>query len=181
MIINDNQQFDYKPLYVANKRAKILIIGQTPGAKTIQRGRLWDDKSGDTLRDWLNVSESLFYDEETFAHLPMDFYYPGKSKSGNDLPPRKGFAEKWHPLLLKEMPNIKLIILIGNYAQKYYLKDGYLSNLTNTVKNYKNYLPKYFPTPHPSPLNFRWQNNNPWFKDEALVVLKDLVQEILNN
>ena len=106
----------------------------------------------------------------------MDFYYPGKGKSG-DLPPRKDFAPKWHPLILAHLKNIELIILIGNYAQHYYLKNN--DTLTSNVKNFKEFLPLYFPLVHPSPLNFRWQNKNPWFKNEVVPKLRKTIRAII--
>jgi Uracil-DNA glycosylase len=109
----------------------------------------------------------------------MDFYYPGKGKSG-DLPPRKNFAPKWHEKILELMPNIELIILVGKYAQDYYLHKNKKSNLTETVFHYEEYGPLYFPIVHPSPLNFRWQNKNPWFLENVVPKLKIRVSEILD-
>ena len=140
------------PLFKVSKDARLAIVGQAPGRKAEETRLFWNDLSGDLLRDWMGVSREEFYKTDRIAQLPMDFYYPGKAKSG-DLPPRKGFAEKWHPRLLEEMPNIETIILIGNYAQKYYLDGRRAKNLTETVKNFKNYLPEYLPLVHPSPLN----------------------------
>lgn len=179
-IINDNKEFTnlgYFPLYYVNSKSKILIIGQAPGIKARDSNSAWNDQSGDTLRDWLGVTRNEFYNEDLFGIIPMDFYYPGKGKSG-DLPPRKEFAKKWHPLILENLKDIKLIILIGNYAQKYYLNNK--DNLTNNVFNYKKYLPLYFPIVHPSPLNFRWINKNPWFISDVVPELKKLVRNIIN-
>ena len=110
--------------------------------------------------------------------MPMDFYYPGKGKTG-DLPPRKFIAEEYHEDIMKLMPKTQLIILIGEYAIKYYLKDTRKKNLTETVKCFQEYLPKYFPIVHPSPLNFRWQAKNPWFERDVVPVLKQKVHTIL--
>lgn len=118
------------------------------------------------------------YDSDIFAIIPMDFYYPGKGKSG-DLPPRKDFASKWHPLLLKELPNVELIVLIGQYAQKYYLGNREKSNLTETVKAYKEYLPRYLHLVHPSPRNMMWMKKNPWFEEEVVPVLKERIRGYL--
>ncbi len=183
-IINDkdNVEFSkkcYKPIFMANENARILIIGQAPGIKTQEKNEAFLDKSGDKLREWLGVSKDYFYNSGMFANLPLDFYFPGKAKSG-DLPPRKGFAEKWHPLLIDLMPNIQLTLLIGTYAQKYYLKDKMKANLTETVKHYNEYLPKYFPIVHPSPLNFRWHLKNPEFESEIVLKLREIVSEILD-
>ena len=170
----DNAAFKergWQPLYTASKDARIVIIGQAPGIKAQESGTPWDDKSGETLRDWLGITREQFYDPKLVALIPMDFYYPGKGKSG-DLPPRKDFTPLWHPKLLQNMPNVKLIILIGAYSQKYYLGKAAKKTLTETVANFEEYLPKYFPLVHPSPLNFRWQAKNYWFLEEVVPVLK---------
>lgn len=175
-----NQQFtknDYKPLYLASSSSKVVIIGQAPGFKAQESGIPWDDASGERLISWLGVSEKQFRDPEIFALIPMDFYYPGKSKSG-DMPPRKDFASLWHRRLLDLMINVKLTVLIGSYAQKYYLDDK-KKNITQTVQNYKEYLPKYFPIVHPSPLNFRWHAKNRWFESEVVPDLQKTIAKIL--
>ena len=179
MLDVDNKVYSDKgiePLFSAPRTAKILIIGQAPGIKAQESRIFFNDKSGGKLREWMGIDNELFYNSGLIGVVPMDFYYPGKGKSG-DLPPRKNFAHKWHPRVLELMPDIKLIILVGKYAQDYYLKDKKEKNLTETVKNYKKYLPKYFPIVHPSPLNFRWQAKNPWFLEEVVPVLKKMVEE----
>ena len=179
MLDVDNKVYSDKgiePLFSAPRTAKILIIGQAPGIKAQESRIFFNDKSGVKLREWMGIDNELFYNSGLIGVVPMDFYYPGKGKSG-DLPPRKNFAHKWHPRVLKLMTDIKLIILVGKYAQNYYLKDKKEKNLTGTVKNYKKYLPKYFPIVHPSPLNFRWQAKNPWFLEEVVPVLKKMVEE----
>ncbi len=175
----DMRQKDYIPVYTAGPKAKIAIVGQAPGSKAQDTMKPWNDASGRLLREWLGVSDEQFYDPDIFALIPMDFYYPGKGAHG-DLPPRKGFAEKWHPPLLKLMPDIQLIILIGAYSQKYYLGKDAKVNLTQTVYGYSEYLPRYFPLVHPSPLNFRWRTINPWFASEVVPQLRKLVHEILD-
>lgn len=179
----DNEQFKklgYSPIFMASSNAKVLIIGQAPGIKTQLAGKVFEDKSGERLRNWLGVSEDFFYNSGEIAVLPVDFYFPGKGKTG-DLPPRKEFALKWHPLLIKLMPNIQITILIGWYAQKLYLDKQAKTNLTQTILAYQEYLPKYFPLPHPSPLNFRWFNNNPEFDQDILPVFQKMMKNILDN
>lgn len=167
----------FLPLFVGSPHAKILIVGQAPGIRAQTSGLAWDDASGVRLRSWLGVTEQQFRDPRIFAHMPMDFYYPGKGKSG-DLPPRKEFAPLWHARLQELMPGIKLTILIGNYAQKYYLPYT-KQTLTETVRDYRAYLPDYFPIVHPSPLNFRWLAKNDWFEAEIVPVLQNTVAEII--
>ncbi|HEM3684089.1 TPA: uracil-DNA glycosylase family protein [Streptococcus suis] len=166
-----------KPLFQAPSTAKILIIGQAPGLKTQEKGRLFDDASGENLRKWLGVDREFFYESGYFAILPMDFYYPGKGKSG-DLPPRKDFAPKWHQLILDQLPELELTLLIGQYAQDYYLEKSQ-RNLTERVEHADDYLPTYFPLPHPSPRNNIWQAKNPWFRKEIIPKLQKIIVEIL--
>lgn len=169
-----------EPLFKASKEAKIIIVGQAPGRIAEATRLYWNDLSGDKLRLWMGVSREEFYDSHLISQIPMDFYYPGKSKFG-DLPPRKGFAPKWHPKILKEMPKVKTILLVGAYAQKYYLGKRAQNNLTETVKGFHQYLPEFFPLVHPSPLNLRWLKKNPWFEEEVLPQLKQVVQSAINS
>lgn len=183
-IRNDPENIEFtkvgwNPLFIADTSSRILLIGQSPGLLAQKSELLFNDKSGERLCEWLGVSFEQLHDPKLFAILPMDFYYQGKNKSG-DKPPRKSFSKKWHPILLKEMPNIQLTILIGNYAQKYYLSKDMKKNSTETIKEASSYLPKYFPIIHPSPLNGRWLKKNQWFISDTLPILKDLVQTIIN-
>lgn len=170
----------YAPVYTADSKAKIVIVGQAPGSKAQASMKPWNDVSGVLLRRWLGVTDEQFYNPDIFALIPMDFYYPGKGTHG-DLPPRKGFAEKWHPQLLERMPEVQLIVLIGAYAQKHYLGKNTKINLTETVRAYEEYLPTYFPLVHPSPLNFRWRAKNPWFEIEVVPELHDLVRKTISS
>lgn len=166
------------PLFSAPNEARIAIVGQAPGRKAEESQMFWNDASGDRLREWMGVSREVFYSTDRIAHLPMDFYYPGKAKSG-DVPPRKGFAEKWHPRLLEEMPHLETIILIGSYAQKHYLGKRREKNLTETVRNFQQYVPAYLPLVHPSPLNYGWMKKNPWFEEDVLPELKQIIAKEL--
>lgn len=168
------------PLYTASPHAQILIVGQAPGHQAQESQIVRNDKSGDTLRSWLGVSKEEFYQTELIALLPMDFYYPGKGEHG-DLPPRKDFASYRHPRLLTLMPEIQLTLLIGKYAQDFYLKSYKKKNLTETVRSYQEYLPDFFPLVHPSPLNFRRQAKNPRFLKEVIPELQRLVAQIKNS
>ena len=165
------------PIFQVSPKAQILIIGQAPGKKVEESLIPFNDKSGEKLVQWMGIDRDTFYSEK-IAILPMDFYYPGKGKTG-DLPPRSFIAKEYHKDILDLMPDIKLTILIGSYSMKYYLGKEMKENLTETVRSYKEYLPKYFPIVHPSPLNFRWQKANPWFEGEVVPVLRDKVHKIL--
>jgi len=183
-IIDDPQNAQFteqgiEPLYHVTTDATIIIISQAPSRKAQESMVFWNDPSGDRLRDWMGVSKDEFYNSGKIAVMPIDFYYPGKGKSG-DLPPRKGFAEKWHAPLLAGMPKLQLKLLIGAYAIKYYLGSTREKTLTATVRNYEHYLPDYFPLVHPSPLNYGWLHKNTWFASDVLPVLQQQVRSALN-
>ena len=183
-IMADSQNQAYtkrgiEPLFAAPKTARINIVGQAPGIKAQETRLYWNDKSGDRLREWMGVDYDTFYHSGYFAAIPMDFYFPGHGKSG-DLPPRKGFAEKWHQQILELLPDLELTILIGQYAQKYYLHQKGTVKLTDTVKHYQDYLPEYFPLVHPSPRNQIWLAKNPWFAEQVIPDLQANVQKIIS-
>lgn len=177
-ICKNHLPFGPRPVAVAHPHSKIVIVGQAPGTKVHQSGIPWDDASGRQLRNWLGVTEETFYDATKFAIVPMGFCYPGKGTSG-DLPPRPECAPQWHQPLLDKMQQVEFVLLIGMYAQKYYLKTRAKKTLTETVKHYNEYLPNYLPLPHPSPRNRFWMAKNPWFQEEVLPVLKSKIGDIL--
>jgi len=166
-------------LSVGKGTAPILLIGQAPGTKVHATGVPWNDPSGDRLRDWLGVSREAFYDTRNFAIFPMGFCYPGRGRSG-DLPPRRECAPLWHDKLLKLLPNLRLIVLIGAYAQARYLKDKSKAGLTETVRAWRDYVEEgYVPLVHPSPRNVGWFKKNPWFEREIVPFLKERKRTLL--
>ena len=168
----------FAPVYTASAKSRIVLVGQAPGRIAQETRKPWNDASGRLLRKWLGVTDEQFYNPDLFAIMPMDFYYPGKGAHG-DLPPRKEFAKTWHSKLSALMPDVRLTILVGAYAQKYYLGMRAKKSLTETVKYFNNYLPEYFPLVHPSPLNFGWRKRNPWFEKEVIPVLQEAVQKAI--
>ena len=177
-ICKDHLPFEPRPVVTAHPESKIVVIGQAPGMKVQLSGTPWDDASGQRLREWLDIDADTFYDTSKFAIIPMGFCYPGKGKSG-DLPPRKECAPQWHEPLYNLMPNVKLTLLIGAYAQHHYLGKNKKRTLTETVNHFDEYLPDFFPLVHPSPLNFRWLRKNPWFEKEVIPMLRKKVRAII--
>ena len=170
--------FAPRPVLRASASAQLLIIGQAPGTRVHQTGIPWNDPSGDRLRDWMGLDRELFYDEQRIAIIPMGLCYPGKGKSG-DLPPRPECAEQWHARLLAELPQLKLRLLVGKYAQDYYLGTRRQS-LAATVHAWEDCLPDFFPLPHPSPRNIRWFLNHPWFETDVLPAFRERIMAILS-
>ncbi|MDB5103348.1 MAG: IclR family transcriptional regulator [Fibrobacteres bacterium] len=168
-----------RPVVTAGGNCRILIIGQAPGRRVHESGIPWMDQSGKELRRWLGVTEERFYDPEAFGLIPMGFCYPGKGKSG-DLPPRPECAPLWHKRLLGGLPRVKLTLLIGKYAQEYYLGTAAAPSVTETVRNFRKSLPEYLPLVHPSPRNKIWHLKNPWFEARVLPELRKRVQDILS-
>ena len=167
-----------RPVVAAQSKARILLIGQAPGTKVHASGVPWSDASGKELRRWLGVDEHTFYNDQVFAIMPMGFCYPGSGKSG-DMPPRPECAPLWHAKIWKHLKNVQLTLLIGKYAQAYYLPDSAALSLTEIVKAYHTHLPKYFPLPHPSPRNRLWQSKNAWFEKKVVPDLQQRVRAIL--
>ncbi len=165
------------PILTAHPKSNIIIIGQAPGLIVHNSSIPWDDKSGETLREWLQLSKASFYNPEKVALLPMGFCYPGKGTSG-DLSPRKECAPLWHQKVLDLIENAKLIVLIGKYAQDYYLGKSSKRNLTETVRNFNEYLPKYLVLPHPSPRNNIWKAKNRWFENDIIPVVQKLFKDL---
>lgn len=168
-----------RPVLAAHPAARILVVGQAPGTRVHATGVPWNDPSGDRLREWLGVEAEAFYDPRRFAILPMGFCYPGRGKSG-DLPPRRECARLWREPLLERLPNIRLTLLIGAYAQRWHLRERNGRSLTATVRAFRDYLPDYFVTPHPSPRNQYWLQQNPWFGAELLPALRERVAALLD-
>lgn len=170
--------FPPRPILQVSSKSKIIITGQAPGIKVHHTQIPWNDRSGDTLKKWLGVTDEDFYNPDNFGIIPMGFCYPGKGKNG-DLPPRKECAPAWHQKLFAHLEEKPLVLLIGAYAQNYYLGKNQKKNLTQTVAAYRKYLPHYFPLPHPSPRNLMWMRRNKWFEIEIIPHLQLLVSEIL--
>jgi len=168
----------WTPVFAASPASRIVLVGQAPGAKAQASGMPFTDASGVALLEWLGVDEATFRDPDRFAILPMDFYFPGRGRSGDALPGR-GFAARWHPPLLALMPEVRLTLLVGATAQEHYLGDRRRANLTETVRAFRAYLPSEFPLVHPSPRTIPWQAHHPWFREEVLPELRAEVRRAL--
>jgi len=169
-----------RPVLQVQSGAQILIAGQAPGSKVHQSGVPFDDASGDRLRDWMGIDKAMFYDAAYVAILPMGFCYPGTGNSG-DLPPRPECAPAWRAKLLAQMPDIKLTLLIGKYAQAWHLKGSCKTSLTETVMAWRDNWPTVVPLPHPSPRNNMWLKRNGWFEGEVIPVLRKQVRDLLQS
>ena len=163
--------FGPRPVLQAHADARILIVGQAPGARVHASGIPWDDASGKRLREWLDVDSQVCYDVTTFAIVPMGFCYPGRGKGG-DNPPRPECAPLWLDRLLAQLPAIRLTLLIGQYAQQRFLGAARKPSLTDTVRAWRDYGPAVLPLPHPSPRNQGWLRHNPWFDLDVLPELR---------
>ncbi|MHC4515420.1 MAG: uracil-DNA glycosylase family protein [Planctomycetota bacterium] len=166
------------PVLRAHRDARVLIVGQAPGTRVHNTGIPWNDPSGDRLRRWMDIDRDAFYDERRIAIIPMGFCYPGRGRSG-DLPPRPECAEQWHGRLLAKIPDLRLKLLVGQYAQAYYLGKHRKQTLAATVQACREYLPEFLPLPHPSPRNTLWLQRNPWFEAEVVPLLQELLGELL--
>lgn len=200
-----------KPILQASTQARILIAGQAPGVKTHHKGIPFDDASGERLRTWLNVTREQFYDPNLFAIIPMGFCFPGSieknGKKQGDKPPRPECAATWHQALLALMPQIELIVILGQYAIDYHLprESSEAVNLTSPITKHQTtgtnvtvipklkpitvtqacaqwqqYWPKYLVLPHPSPRNNLWLKQHPEFERDMLPRLRMRIASLLN-
>lgn len=160
-----------RPVFRLSTTASILVVGQAPGRRVHETGVPWNDPSGDRLRDWLGLDRDAFYDTGRIAILPMGLCYPGTEK-GSDLPPRPECGPLWHPLVIERLTAVKLVLLVGAYAQRFYLGDRVKGSVTATVAAWRDYGPRFVPLVHPSPRNRGWLSRNPWFEAEVVAELR---------
>lgn len=171
--------FPPRPVLRASATARILIVGQAPGRRVHETGIPWNDPSGDRLRAWLGLTQSQFYDQSRIAIVPAGLCYPGKGPHG-DLPPRPECAPLWHPPLRAALTALELTLLVGAYAQHFYLGNRRKPSLAETVRAYRDYLPEFFPLPHPSPRNQRWFRDHPWLESDVLPAARARIKRILD-
>lgn len=180
-----------RPVCIISSKAKIVLSGQAPGMRVFNTGIPFNDPSGDRLREWLGVDRDVFYNPDNFAIVPMGFCFPGYDKNGGDLPPRKECAMTWHERIYAAMPQIDVVIVIGQYAQKYHLGAQRKKNLTETVRSWREYISGstahddisnkiIIPLPHPSWHNNNWLKKNEWFSSELLPFMREIVQKNIN-
>jgi uracil-DNA glycosylase len=168
-----------RPVLRAAASARLMIVGQAPGTRVHESGIPWNDRSGERLRDWLQIPRELFYDEHRVAIVPMGLCYPGVDAKGGDKPPRPECAPLWHPPLRAALPNVELTLLVGMYAQAHYLGKRRQTTLTETVRHWRDFLPDYLPLPHPSWRNTAWLKKNPWFEADLLPELRKRVKRLI--
>tara|TARA_R100000322_G_scaffold141342_1_gene97081 strand:+ start:13532 stop:14131 length:600 start_codon:yes stop_codon:yes gene_type:complete len=168
-----------RPVLRVSPTARICIAGQAPGTRVHASGMPFTDPSGDRLRDWMGVTPDEFYDDARIAIVPMGFCFPGHDAKGGDLPPRRECAETWHEPLFKHLPQLELILLVGQYAQAWHLGRTRKVSLTETVAAWREYQPRFIPLPHPSWRNNAWIKKNPWFEEDLLPVLKRDVRRLI--
>ena len=167
-----------RPVLQASATSRLLIVSQAPGRKVHETGIPFNDVSGDRLREWLGIDKATFYDASRIAIVPMGFCFPGQDAKGGDLPPQRRCAPLWHPKLRPLLPWITLTLLVGSYAQAYYLGTRRQPTLDATVRAWQSFLPDFLPLPHPSWRNTGWLKKHPWFETELLPVLRRRVAEL---
>jgi len=165
-------------VFRVGKSARLLIVGQAPGRLVHETGLPWNDPSGDVLRAWLRLDRAAFYDTSRIAIVPTGLCYPG-TVNGADLPPCAECAPLWQPRFRAALPDVSLTLLVGSYAQAYYLGNSRKKTLGETVRAYRQYLPEFFPLPHPSWRNLAWLKRNPWFEKDVIPALRTRVRALM--
>jgi uracil-DNA glycosylase len=182
---DDRLPHEPRPVVVLSSKARVLIAGQAPGLRVHESGLPFNDASGDRLRAWLQVDREMFYDRDRFAIVPMGFCFPGYDVKGSDLPPRRECAPHWRQQVISAMPQIELVLAVGQYAQAWHLGAERRQNMTETVRAWRatlfsNRPPAILPLPHPSWRNTAWLTRNPWFEEELLPVLRERIKMLAN-
>lgn len=170
-----------RPVFWARPGARILIVGQAPGARVHESGVPFSDPSGDRLRRWMDIAEAEFYDRDRIAILPMAFCFPGYDARGGDLPPPPICARIWRDRVFAELPAARLTLLVGGYAQKWHLGGAARGGVTRTVAGWRDHAPRLFPLPHPSWRNTAWLKKNPWFEADLVPELRRAVRAALED
>ncbi len=171
--------FGPRPVLRGRPTARLLIISQAPGSRVHETGLSFDDRSGDRLRSWLGLDRAAFYDESRIAIIGMGFCYPGRDRSGGDLPPRPECAPLWHPRLRPYFAEVRLTLLVGSHAIRHYLPQTRRQSMREAVWGWRDHLPEYFVLPHPSWRTTVWEHANPWFTAEVLPELRTAVAAAL--
>ncbi len=166
------------PVFRAGRSARLLIVGQAPGRRVHETGIPWNDPSGDVLRAWLAMDRDEFYDTSRIAIVPVGLCYPG-TVDGADLPPPRACAPAWQPRFRAALPHVRLMLLVGRYAQQYWLGAHDKRSLAATVRSWRDYLPDFFPLPHPSWRNKAWLKRNPWFEADVIPALRKRVSSCI--
>ena len=167
-----------RPVVWFRPGARLLIVGQAPGARVHASGKPFDDPSGQRLRDWMGIPPETFYDRDRIAIVPMAFCFPGYDAKGADLPPPPICAQTWRAQVMAQL-NPRLTLLVGGHAQRWHL--GAKGSVADTVAGWRDHAPAVFPLPHPSWRNTGWLKRNGWFADDLLPALRARVQEVLND
>ena len=178
-LCTDHLPLGPRPVLRASASARLLIVGQAPGTRVHASGIPFDDPSGDHLRGWLGIDRASFYDQSRIAIMPMGLCYPGRNPKGGDAPPRPECAPVWHARVLAALPGVELTLLVGGYAQRYYLGDAGRAAVGATVANWREHLPTYLPLPHPSWRTRAWVARRPWFERELLPALRHRITALL--
>jgi uracil-DNA glycosylase len=166
-----------RPVAWFGPKARVLIAGQAPGARVHASGRPFTDPSGERLRGWLGLDERTFYDRERIAIVPMAFCFPGYDAKGADLPPPPVCAKTWRARVLAQMPHLRLVLAIGEAAQRWHIGPG---TVTQRVTNWRsNAAGGNWPLPHPSWRNSGWLRRNPWFEAELVPELRIALRHVL--
>jgi uracil-DNA glycosylase len=171
--------FEPRPVVQASVRARILISSQAPGRLVHEKGRPFDDPSGDRLRGWMGVDRETFYGDPRIGVAGMSFCFPGTDPNGADYPPLPRCAPLWRNRLLAELPNVELSLLVGSYALAWTLGKRAKRSMTETVRAWRDFPPGVLPLPHPSWRNTAWLRRNPWFDEELAPYVRQRVAEIL--
>lgn len=131
------------------------------------------------LRKWLDLSAREFQCAGKIAVVSVGFPQTGQGTRGGWLSCLK-CAPAECSCLQEVLPNVRLTLLVGHDAQTFYLGRRAKASLDETVRAFDEYLPEFFPLPHPAAHGARWHRANPWFQKTVLGILRRCVALVLS-
>ncbi len=107
------------PVIAPGEGQRAYLFGQAPGIVEGGERRPWRGRAGQTLRRWLSMDETEFYD--TFYCASVTRCYPGKPHSGRGdrtpTPAEQTLCERWRDEELRLLQP-RLIVTVGGLAAR---------------------------------------------------------------
>jgi uracil-DNA glycosylase family 4 len=160
---------DAAPILHGNSAARVMVIGQAPGATAAERPLPYSGATGKTLRAWLaraSFPDDAFHDPNRFYLTSLTKCFPGKALqgAGDRAPSRREIALcATHLRAELQLVQPELILALGRLSIEVLIPSQRRRTLTDIIGSaYPAELPAagnalVLPLPHPSGVS-RWHN-----------------------
>ena len=135
------------PVVDLPKRARVLLVGQAPGATEVGTRLPFTGPAGRRLMGWFEEA-GISRDEVYLSALARCF--PGKARGGGDKVPSRAMIRNCRPHLLREFELLRpgVVVPVGGLAIKELLGIGTLAEAVGRTVEIDGVV--YVPLPHPS-------------------------------